>query len=237
MLRALVRPCPWATLPHSVYGCSVNPIDPLIQLSCRGSLDARRSFSSSCESLVVLWLRLQWQPLFPCPSRTSLFLHGIHAAQLVTQFMRRQQKQQPREVHNPAWESRVHNPAGGLRVSNPACGLRVTHCCSGGTHRSGRTACDFVGSHLYCCLFVFGVPSPVTFPDVTNHYLCFLTLLRLTFQELMIFALLDSRGPPRSQTINYFIGFLELAVSMRLRTFHTQRTKKHELTRDRHAQH
>ena len=82
----------WATLSHSVHGCSVNPTRPLIQLLCRGSLDARGSSFSTCESLAVPWLRLQLQPLFPScsgleglrPSRTPLFLHGIHIAQLVT---------------------------------------------------------------------------------------------------------------------------------------------------------
>ena len=99
----------WATVPHSVYGCSVNPTGPLIQLLCRGSLDARRSSFSTCELLVVPWLMLQSQPLFPScseleglrPPRTSCFCMEFTSGQLVTQLMRRQQQHHHHHHHPP----------------------------------------------------------------------------------------------------------------------------------------
>ena len=73
-------------------------------------------------SLVVPLLRLLLEPLFPScsgleglrPSRTSLFQHGIHIAQLVTQLMRRQQphrttRPRPRPRPRPRHDTTPHD--------------------------------------------------------------------------------------------------------------------------------
>ena len=83
-------------------GCSINPTSSFVQLSFRGSLDARRSSFSTCEASGLDHRSLLQFHLFfaSCselekrrPPRPLLFCMQI--AQLVRQLMHRQQKKPP----------------------------------------------------------------------------------------------------------------------------------------------